>query len=205
MRFSFSFFFFFFLFLSFFFLLWVVPQGRVRVGQADDGDVDVRGLAHGLGVGEGVGHHQHARLHEGLLDLVGERAGREAAGHRRRANVHRELEHGALAIRASRDGADFLFGGSCSDGGGGRGGSAKTRPRTNDFNDTALCFPLSASAVFFFFFLFFPSIILFLIFPIFPLLLSFFLSFFLCCLPWGSRRRRGCGRQRPASPRSCGC
>jgi hypothetical protein len=79
---------------------------RVRVAEADDGDVDVGGLLDGLRVGAGVGDDDQARLLEGARDVVGEVTRGEAAGDCDGAGVRGELEDGALAVGTRGDDTD---------------------------------------------------------------------------------------------------
>ena len=77
-----------------------MAEGRVRVAQGNDGDVDVGGLGHRLVVGAGVGHDQDAGLAEGGLDLVGEGTGGVAPGDGGGAGVAGELQDGTLQIQS---------------------------------------------------------------------------------------------------------
>jgi hypothetical protein len=84
-----------------------VLGGRVGVAEGNHGDVDVRGLLDGLGVGAGVGDDDQAGLLERTGDVVGERTGGEAAGNGLGAGVGGELEDGTLAVGTGRDNADI--------------------------------------------------------------------------------------------------
>lgn len=83
-----------------------VLGGGVGVAEGNDGDVNVRGLLDGLGVGAGVGDDDQARLLEGAGDVVGEATGGEATGDGGGAGVRGELEDGALAVGTGRDDAN---------------------------------------------------------------------------------------------------
>ncbi|KAG5457891.1 MAG: hypothetical protein BJ554DRAFT_1989, partial [Olpidium bornovanus] len=75
-------------------------EGGVRVAESDGRDVHVRSLLDGLLVSAWVGHDHEARLLEGAGDVVGEGAGREAAGDGLGARG------GPLAVRLRRDDDD---------------------------------------------------------------------------------------------------
>lgn len=81
--------------------------GGVGVAEGDDGDVDVRSLLDGLGVGAGIGDDDQARLLEGSGDVVGEVTGGEATGDGDGAGVVGELQDGALSVGTSRDDTDI--------------------------------------------------------------------------------------------------
>lgn len=85
-----------------------VLQGRVGVGEGNDGDVGVGSLLDGLGVDSGVGDDDQAGLSELLRDLVGEGTRGEAASNALRTGVVRVLEHGALAVGSGGDHHDVL-------------------------------------------------------------------------------------------------
>ena len=80
--------------------------GRLDVAEGDDGDVDVRGLLDGLGVGAGVRHDDETGLLERAGDVVGEGTGGEAAGNGTGAGVRSELEDSALAVGTGGDDTD---------------------------------------------------------------------------------------------------
>jgi hypothetical protein len=80
-----------------------VLGGRVGVSQGDDGNVDVRSLLDGLGVGSGVGNHDQTGLLEGSGDVVGERTGGESTGNGGGTGVSGELENGTLTVGTGRD------------------------------------------------------------------------------------------------------
>jgi hypothetical protein len=84
-----------------------VLGGRVGIAESDDGDVDVRGLLDGLGVGAGVGDDDQAGLLERTGDVVGEGTRGEAAGDGLGAGVGGELEDGTLTVGTGRDDADI--------------------------------------------------------------------------------------------------
>lgn len=102
--------------------------GRVGVAESDHGDVDVRSLLDGLGIGAGVGDDDEAGLLERAGDVVGERAGGEAAGDGLGAGVGSELEHGALAVGTGRDDANIA---RVVNGGDDAGGEADLLPVRN--------------------------------------------------------------------------
>lgn len=81
--------------------------GRVGVAEGDDGDVDIRGLLDGLGVGAGIGHDDQARLLEGTGDVVGEVTGGEASSDGHSTGVSGELQHGTLTVGTGRDHTDI--------------------------------------------------------------------------------------------------
>lgn len=80
--------------------------GGVGVAKSDDGDVDVRGLLDGLGIGAGVGDDDQAGLLEGAGDVVGEVTGGEAAGNGDGTGVGGELQDSTLAVGTSGDDAN---------------------------------------------------------------------------------------------------
>ena len=91
----------------------------VGIAERDDGDVDVRGLFDGLGVGARVRDDDETRLFEGARDVVGEVAGGEATGDGGGAGVRGEFEDGALAVGAGGDDGDVggvVDGDDCSGG-----------------------------------------------------------------------------------------
>lgn len=81
-------------------------EGRVRVGERDARDVDVRGLTNGLVVDTGVGDNDHTGLLEGTGDVVGEGAGGESASDGSSTGLGGELEDGTLTVLATRDDTD---------------------------------------------------------------------------------------------------
>ncbi len=85
-----------------------ILEGRVRVGESNDGDVDIGRLADRLVVDARVGHDDQARLLEGAGDVVRERAGGETSRDRLRASVGGILEHRAMAIRPCGDHTDVV-------------------------------------------------------------------------------------------------
>ncbi len=105
-----------------------VLGGRVGVAEGDHGDVDVRSLLDGLGIGAGVGDDDEAGLLERAGDVVGERAGGEAAGNGLGAGVGGELEDGTLAVGTGRDDANV---GRVVNGGDDAGGEADLLPVRN--------------------------------------------------------------------------
>lgn len=78
----------------------------VGVAEGDDGDVDVRSLLDGLGVGAWVGDDDQAGLLEGTGDVVGEVTGGETTGDWGGTGVGGELEDGTLSVRAGGDDGD---------------------------------------------------------------------------------------------------
>lgn len=80
--------------------------GGVGVAESDDGDVDVRGLLDGLGIGAGVGDDDQAGLLEGAGDVVGEVTGGEAASNGDGTGVGGELQDSTLAVGTSGDDAN---------------------------------------------------------------------------------------------------
>ncbi|KAI6756261.1 hypothetical protein HG530_011997 [Fusarium avenaceum] len=84
-----------------------VLGGRVSVGKGNDGDVDVRSLLDGLGIGTGVGDDDQTGLLERSGDVVGERTGGEATSDGGGTSVGSELEDGTLTVRTGRDDTDI--------------------------------------------------------------------------------------------------
>ena len=113
-----------------------VLEGGVRVAQSNDGDVHVGGLLHGLVVRAGVGDDEQAGLLELLGDLVGEGTRGEASSDGGAAGELGELEHGALAVGAGRDGADV---GGVLDGSDDAGGEHDLVPGLGDVEDVDVC------------------------------------------------------------------
>jgi hypothetical protein len=83
-----------------------VLGGRVSVGEGNDGDVDVRSLLDGLGVGSGIGDDDQTGLLERSGDVVGERTGGEATSNGGSTSVGGELEDGTLTVGTGRDDTD---------------------------------------------------------------------------------------------------
>ena len=83
-----------------------VLGGGVGVAEGDDGNVDVRSLLDGLGVGAGVGDDDQAGLLERAGDVVGEATGGEATSDGGGTGVGSELEDSALAVGTGRDDAN---------------------------------------------------------------------------------------------------
>lgn len=84
-----------------------VLGGRVGVAKSDDGNVDVRGLLDGLGIGAGIGDDDQTGLLERTGDVVGEGTGREATSNGLSTGVSGELQDGTLTVGTSRDNADI--------------------------------------------------------------------------------------------------
>lgn len=80
--------------------------GGVGVAEGDDGDVDVRGLLDGLGIGARVGDDDQTGLLERTGDVVGEGTGGEATGDGLGAGVGGELEDGTLTVGTGGDDTD---------------------------------------------------------------------------------------------------
>jgi hypothetical protein len=83
-----------------------VLGGRVGVAERDDGNVDVRGLLDGLGIGTGIGGDDEAGLLERTGDVVGEVTGGETTSDGRGTSVGGELQDGTLTVRTGRDNAN---------------------------------------------------------------------------------------------------
>ena len=83
-----------------------VLGGRVSVGEGNNGNVDVRSLLNGLGVGSGVGDDDQTGLLERSGDIVGERTGGEATSDGGSTSVGGELEDGTLTVGTGRDDTD---------------------------------------------------------------------------------------------------
>ena len=109
-----------------------VLGGRVGIAEGDDGDVDVAGLADGLGIGAGVGDDDEAGLLERTGDVVGEGTGGEATGNGDGAGVGGELEDGTLAVGTGRDDTDV---GGVVNGGDDAGGEDNLLPGLADVDD----------------------------------------------------------------------
>jgi hypothetical protein len=84
-----------------------VLGGRVGIAKGNDGDVDVRGLLDGLGIGAGVGDDDQTGLLERTGDVVGEGTGGEATGNGLSTGVGGELQDGPLTVGTSGDDADI--------------------------------------------------------------------------------------------------
>lgn len=80
-----------------------VTQRRVRVGECNHGNVDIRCLHDRLVVSVRVGDNQQTWLAESGLDLIGERTGCEAASNGSGIRVLGELQHSALTNGTRRD------------------------------------------------------------------------------------------------------
>jgi hypothetical protein len=72
----------------------------------NDGNIDVRSLLDGLGVGARVGDDDQARLLERAGDVIGEVTGSEATGNGHGTGVGGELEDGTLSVGTGRDDAN---------------------------------------------------------------------------------------------------
>lgn len=114
---------------------------RVGVAEGDDGDVDVRGLLDGLGVGAGVGDDDQAGLLERTGDVVGEGTGGEATSDGLGAGVGGELEDGTLTVGTGRDNANIARVVNGSDD---AGGEADLLPVDNE--SSADCLPRISQA-----------------------------------------------------------
>lgn len=79
---------------------------RVGVAERDDGDVDVRGLLDGLGIGAGVGGDDEAGLLERTGDVVGEVTGGETTSNGGGTGVGGELQDSTLTVGTGRDNAN---------------------------------------------------------------------------------------------------
>lgn len=81
--------------------------GGVSVAKGNDGDVDVRSLLDGLGVGPGVGNDDQAGLLERASDVVGEVTGGETTSDGGGTGVGGVLQDSALTVGTGRDSADI--------------------------------------------------------------------------------------------------
>lgn len=81
--------------------------GGVSVAKGNDGDVDVRSLLDGLGVGTGVGHDDETGLLERASDVVGEVTGGETTSNGGGTSVVGELQDGTLTVGTGRDNTDI--------------------------------------------------------------------------------------------------
>lgn len=83
-----------------------VLGGRVGVAERDNGNVDVRSLLDGLGIGAGVGGDDEAGLLERAGDVVGEVTGGETTSNGRGTGVGGELQDSTLTVGTGRDNAN---------------------------------------------------------------------------------------------------
>ncbi len=113
-----------------------VLERRVRVGQRDDGDVDVRRLADRLVVDARVRHDDQPRLLERTRDVIRERARGEAPCDRLCARVGGVFEDRAVAVWPCRDHADVV---GVLDGGDNPRGKDELFPCLSDVDDVDTC------------------------------------------------------------------
>lgn len=104
-------------------------EGRVRVGERDARNVDVRSLTDGLVVDTGVGDNDDTGLLERTGDVVGEGTGGESASDGGGTGLSGELENGTVTVLATGDDTDV---GGVLDGGEDTGGENDLLPGLAD-------------------------------------------------------------------------
>ena len=84
-----------------------MAQRGISVGKSDNWNVDIGALSDGLVVSPWIGDQKHARLHERILDLIGQRTRSEPAVNILSPCVLRKLENGTLTVGTGTNSTDI--------------------------------------------------------------------------------------------------